>query len=276
MAKARLALPSKLAREIRQSCGFGCAICGKMPTDYAHIVPYRKREEHKFENLILLCKTHHNDFDNKRISKSQIRKYKERPYCLSQGTSNFGFLHKPINKLNIGSTKLISRFDAVFNLISIRNQVIFKIEIKNGTPFFSFYIHDLSGKISLVVIENTIQFSKTNYDVILVGNHLKVNWKSRHILFDAVIDEGILRINKLRFFYGGTAILINDGKIHVNSGLDEAGIGCNLDIGNGTVLIDNGMCNVIGTQNTEGGVNYRLPHDKGHLDAIGAKRFLFS
>ena len=67
-----------LKRKVLVEAGHRCAIptCGHPTTEIAHIVPYAKVKEHKFENLIALCPNCHTRYDNKEIDRKSMVQYK--------------------------------------------------------------------------------------------------------------------------------------------------------------------------------------------------------
>lgn len=77
MAK-RPAIPTDLERAVLIECGHRCAIptCRQLPVELAHIIPWSKCREHKFENLIGLCPTCHTRYDKHQIDRKSMQIYK--------------------------------------------------------------------------------------------------------------------------------------------------------------------------------------------------------
>jgi HNH endonuclease len=75
---ARPAIPSDLERAVLIECGHRCAIptCRQTPVELAHIIPWSKCKEHKFENLIGLCPTCHTRYDSHEIDRKAMQIYK--------------------------------------------------------------------------------------------------------------------------------------------------------------------------------------------------------
>ncbi|MEU5433835.1 HNH endonuclease signature motif containing protein [Streptomyces sp. NPDC020719] len=78
MAQGRKAVPAELKRAVLVEAGHRCAIptCRVSTTELAHIEPWRKVHEHKFENLIALCPTCHTRFDQGDIDRKAMLQYK--------------------------------------------------------------------------------------------------------------------------------------------------------------------------------------------------------
>ena len=74
----RPAIPTKLKRAVLIEAGHRCAIptCRQTPVELAHIVPWKKIQEHTFGNLIALCPTCHTRFDRGDIDRLSIEQYK--------------------------------------------------------------------------------------------------------------------------------------------------------------------------------------------------------
>ncbi|XXZ49910.1 HNH endonuclease signature motif containing protein [Streptomyces cavourensis] len=80
MAQNREWIPMPLQRALLVEAGHRCAIptCRQWPTDFAHIDPYEKVQEHTFENMIVLCPVCHRRYDNtKEIDRKSMLQYKQ-------------------------------------------------------------------------------------------------------------------------------------------------------------------------------------------------------
>jgi len=74
----RPAIPSDLERAVLVECGHRCAIptCRQPSVEIAHITPWSKVKNHKFENLIGLCPNCHTRFDKHEIDRKAMQIYK--------------------------------------------------------------------------------------------------------------------------------------------------------------------------------------------------------
>lgn len=77
---ARRAIPRPIKRAVRQRCGFGCVLCGVPIYHYDHIEPYESVQEHKAENLTLLCPTHHQEKTSGLVDVGTIRAADAAPF----------------------------------------------------------------------------------------------------------------------------------------------------------------------------------------------------
>jgi len=78
MAEDRPGIPAELKRAVLLEAGHRCAIppCRHPTTELAHIEPWEKVKEHKFENLIALCPNCHTRFDRGEIDRKSMLAYK--------------------------------------------------------------------------------------------------------------------------------------------------------------------------------------------------------
>jgi len=74
----RPAIPEELRRAVLIEAGHRCAIptCHATTTEVAHIVPWAKVRDHRFENLIALCPNCHTRFDKGEIDRKAMLQYK--------------------------------------------------------------------------------------------------------------------------------------------------------------------------------------------------------
>lgn len=74
----RLPIPAKLKRKILVEAGHRCAIptCRTPTIEIAHIEPWSKSKEHKYEELIALCPNCHTRADKGEIDRKSLKIYK--------------------------------------------------------------------------------------------------------------------------------------------------------------------------------------------------------
>ncbi|HWA52194.1 MAG TPA: HNH endonuclease signature motif containing protein [Patescibacteria group bacterium] len=92
----RSSIPKELEREVLVEAGHRCAIptCQRTPVEIAHIDPWFKVKEHRFENLIALCPNCHDRYDKKHeIDRKSMLRYKAN---LSVINNRYGDLEKRI------------------------------------------------------------------------------------------------------------------------------------------------------------------------------------
>lgn len=102
----RPAIPTDLERAVLIECGHRCAIpaCRQFPVELAHIVPWSKCKEHRFENLIGLCPTCHTRYDKHQIDVKAMRVYKLNLLLLN---SRYGDLEQRVIHLFINDRSTV-------------------------------------------------------------------------------------------------------------------------------------------------------------------------
>lgn len=101
MFEGRRAIPSKVARQLRQEAGFGCAVCGNPFVEYHHIIPWHERHHFEPENMVALCPNHHAELGKLPRHKSYTAK--QNPINVRKGLIH-GYLggHKSQKAIRLG------------------------------------------------------------------------------------------------------------------------------------------------------------------------------
>ena len=81
MPEDRPKIPADIELQLIIECGHRCAVCGE-PTslDKAHIIPWGKKKEHIFENLIVLCAVCHRRSHEEKWDQRTVHEYKKNPW----------------------------------------------------------------------------------------------------------------------------------------------------------------------------------------------------
>lgn len=90
---SRPSIPAELKRRVLCEAGHRCAIhtCRQIEVDIHHIVPWSKRQEHKYENLIALCPNCHRMAEKGGIDRKSLRIYKANLRCAHDKFSQLEF-----------------------------------------------------------------------------------------------------------------------------------------------------------------------------------------
>ena len=86
-------IPKKLERRVQIEAGHRCAIhtCRYPHIEIHHIIPWAECEEHKYENLIALCRNCHARADKGEIDRKSLRIYK----------TNLRYAHDKFSQLEV-------------------------------------------------------------------------------------------------------------------------------------------------------------------------------
>jgi len=80
-------------REVRQRCGFGCVLCGMPLYEYHHMTPYRETQEHRADDITLLCDKHHKEATNGLLTSEQVATANANPFNVQHNVSSPYGLH---------------------------------------------------------------------------------------------------------------------------------------------------------------------------------------
>ena len=82
-----------MKREVRQHCGFGCAMCGLPLYTYEHMLGWANVHRHVAEELTLLCYQHQYEKTHGLLSIEDVKRADLNPYNLREGISKPYTLH---------------------------------------------------------------------------------------------------------------------------------------------------------------------------------------
>jgi len=207
-------IPLPLRRQVRQACGFGCAICGIPIGDYHHIIEFSIVESHDFDNLIFLCDNHHRMV--KYMPVELIREFKNKPINLKTGTSNplpFYLLGNEFN-LFVGNNHYSKIFydQTITYPIIVDDKPLISVKAENNELLISLSIYDERGNPLFIIDDNQIVFSAgDNWDVVSEGTTWTVRSALHHITFEINIDvfKRLIIIRRGRFYFNNWQVDIS-------------------------------------------------------------------
>lgn len=241
MNDSRPAIPEAIKREVRKNCGFGCAICGMPFFQYDHIVEYSEVNEHKEDNLVLLCPNHHAAKTTNKLSRARIEEAKSKPFNKSRPHTS-GFRIEPSKELitMLGSNKVTGWYPngkGDHHPIWINGKSFFIIHSKDGWLSISLALTNENGDLILMVDNGELIVSTAAWDYVYEGDNIKIRQGLGDIILDLNLSDSkveVLRglfIDKSRdgFLIQNEALLgIFDGKVHhtsYGSSADSNGFG---------------------------------------------------
>ena len=172
-------IPESIKREVRQRCRFGCIICGTPVYHYDHIEEFSIVNEHKAENIALLCPTHHQDKTSKRVPTDVVKKHNDNPF---NSSANFTKSHTwyfcgDVCQFDIGGNvftynfrNLSNRFDAIV----IGGESLIGFELEDGVLLLNMSIRDVDGVPLLEVLRGELILSTAVQDIKMVGTVLEI------------------------------------------------------------------------------------------------------
>jgi hypothetical protein len=251
--KNRHGLPRRIdpdiKREVRRRAGFGCVKCGLAFGTYHHFAPrFKDAHEHRAEGIVFMCRNHHGDADDGRMSEEEVRHYNAHPKPLEDGFSFGAFgmrADRPI--LHIGQVKAVD----TLNFLRVHGRPILSVsppEIAGGPFRFNADLVDRSGNPILKIMDNEWVAYTGKCDMITRKRTIKI-WDAERkidlvVRTEAPNDFFVDRINMQTDGYsivcrgGDFTITTPDGKKVANySGLTVLGALSAIDINKDTIIV---------------------------------------
>ncbi|QIW17176.1 HNH endonuclease [Bacillus thuringiensis] len=236
-------IPQPVQREVRQRCGFGCVICGFPIYDYDHMKEWSKVREHVAEDITLLCPEHHRAVTQGLLPRQAVLEANQNPFNLRQGHSKpMGLYYEgDFCEFLIGGNK--------FTMDSPKGEMNQMIPIMvDGLPLLSFIlldgrlllnaqIFDENNEVILLIHENQIVYSISQWDIQFVGKTLTLREKARKILINIIFETpNKVIIDKARLLCNGVEILVKEEVMVIGDNRSFM-IGCHFDNCQGGVVI---------------------------------------
>ena len=166
-------IPAEIKRKVRQGCGFGCVVCGKIGMEYDHFSPeFVDCERHDAAGIALLCSDCHTARTAGRLSPERVRDKKGKAVGRWKNATLRTYFGSGRACIGIGSSELVGPH-ANFRIGELE---LLKIVASNS--------HDepwtLSGKFFdgahsyLMIEDNEVSVSTGSWDVQLEGRSLKI------------------------------------------------------------------------------------------------------
>lgn len=211
---SRVHIPADLQRRVRSHCGFGCVICGEMPTQIEHIDDYSIVKRHDFENLVLLCLRHHGEVTARRLSKSRVKQGQLQPYSISKNISKYSPEFSRQLSLDFGSVSLISNFGMTFFPFSIFGKVPITVKVSDKI-LISMKLYDRHGNLAISMVENVLDFRPSAlWDVRITGTSIRVSYGERFSVMKLRLEGSVLSFVGLRFAVERVPVVVDPNGIH--------------------------------------------------------------
>jgi len=215
-------IPAETARIIRQECGFGCVICGKIFWDYEHIEPeFKDAREHDPARIALLCRYCHGRVPHF-LSKEAVWEARRNPHCKSTGFS-FGPLDVGRGELRFSLGGLM--FFNPGSILRIHGQELLCVEEPeqdHGPLRISAAFYDHVGKVTARVDRNRLLMSQDAWDVDIEGSRVTVRHGPGDIVLRLIFfpRQGI-RIDRLRLSREEVTVEVSDDVVRVGNAQAE-------------------------------------------------------
>lgn len=218
MTIKRPEIPEPLKRQIRQECGFGCAICGMPIFDYEHIIDWAIVKEHKAENIVLLCPNHHAAKTRNRLSIERVYEAKANPInkCIIFSNTPFCLEKSKTIEVYIGSNRSYFDFpegNGNHSIINVNNKDYFVIHASKNYLTFSLNLTDQRGNTVLSIVDGQLKVQTEVHDFNWISQKLTVNSIAGRLLEINLSNNRIEIIHGSFFSHQGSGFLIKEGDL---------------------------------------------------------------
>ena len=206
-------IPQAVKKAVRRRCGFGCVLCGNAIFTYEHIEPtFANAQKHDPQCITLLCGNHQIQSSKGLLSKDQIKKADDNPYCRQKGTANHLFDlggKKPV--LLVGD----NNFTECGHKIQVDGQTIFEIlapDKKSTMWRLSAKFQDKSGMTICEIQKNELILNSAVFDITQIETRFSIYSQDETILELEVKPPTALLLKKYRIFTKHGKIIIGKSK----------------------------------------------------------------
>ncbi len=208
-------IPKKIARQVRQRCGFGCVICGSGIYQYEHFnPPFMDCRHHSAEGITLLCGSHHDEKERGFLPLEKIEIANQSPFCKKQGFKNQLYLNEDCPRLFLGSNEFFGYKDVIlieeFSLLRIDPP-----EFENSPFRLSGHFFNENGEELLSIKQNEWRGNPDCWDATTEGGIITIKTRGEQVktLVKISVNEQPKKIliSELDMFYQGFKFIINNG-----------------------------------------------------------------
>lgn len=177
-------IPEQIAREVRQRCGFACIACGSPVYEYHHIVPWVQCLEHRADNLVLLCPTHHAEATVGMLSREAITALEQARHRTASSPHRIHYHGETCTFYFGKSDWKCSEKDGRFCAIVIDNTEMLGCSFNSGAILLRMLIADEYQNLILICNDGDIRYVPDYWDIKWVGRRLTLRDGPRRIRLD--------------------------------------------------------------------------------------------
>lgn len=174
-------IPAAVKREVRQRCGFGCAICGLAIIQYEHIDPeFSEAQEHDPNKITALCGACHDKVTRGVWSKEKVIRHNEKPKCVEDGfASDFFDTGQELPIVVFGDTE----WKDTPTIIEALGETVLGLTRNDasGMVEISGIFHNDEDQEIFRIDNNEWKGSTDNFDIDVAGNVFTVRKEKRKV-----------------------------------------------------------------------------------------------
>lgn len=166
---------SRIARQLRQECGFGCVICGSAFYQYEHIDPeFKDAKKHDPAKMALLCGSCHDKVTKGIWSKQKVKEARANPHCLQSGfSSDFFDDGTDLPTFVLGGAK-VYRPKFVLRILGEPLLTMKGAERSGGPVRITGVFYDRNGERIGALEDNCWKGPSKNWDIETVGQKITI------------------------------------------------------------------------------------------------------
>jgi hypothetical protein len=201
-------------REVRQRCGFGCAICGFPIYEYDHLLGWANVKRHIASEITLLCDTHHRLKTAGFLPDAKIIAADRDPFNRRTGVTKPYELYYSGHEFSIAiGTVSFQGIDAgggtIGEAVRIDGEPLLWVRLEDGHFLLNLNVYNSSGGIALQISDNELVANVHSWDIELVGTRLIIREANRNILFDILFrPPSRVVIKRGKFLRNGIELFI--------------------------------------------------------------------
>lgn len=196
-------IPYEVERKVRQECYFGCVICGMPIFEYDHIIEYSQVNDHKVDNLVLLCPTHHSMKTTGKLSLDKVKYARANPFNKLNKFTASAKIESALDIDIVVGTNVVkwSNWDDNKEHIVfwINGKSFFSIHLEDGWYTLSLILTDATGKILLLVDKGELVVSAKEWDYEYKGTTLIIRAGKGKLLLKLELASNLINVRKGAF-----------------------------------------------------------------------------
>jgi len=207
-------------KRVREECGFGCVICGNMPTHYEHFDPPFKdlKHNHKADGMALLCTSCHERTKGNppEIDKATVKFYRTNPDAKKKNSAKHPMFFLPRWPLTFkfGDVEFSGKR---VNLYVTGQPVLSIYKLPNGTVGVDAICQNKQGSTVVKIKESVLEVRPSGVsDVVKVGTKFTISNGKRKILDLDKSNPHIMKVVGYETYFMGNHIQISAKGIFVN------------------------------------------------------------
>lgn len=212
-------IDAEIARQLRQEAGFGCVVCGCSLITYEHIINFSDVDQHRAEDMAVLCENCHGKVTRRQLSKEYVRQKKVNPKALEDG-----FAHDVFFTCSEQPTVILGEMEIkdVETHLMIEQDPIIWIQApeEDGGPVrLNLSLSDNSGNKIVEIVDNEWRVNKLNWDVETTANRMRFRKHKGNISLEIEFQApDIFKINRMNMLHKGRSVFLDRKGLQLSYG----------------------------------------------------------